>query len=118
MYKYYKIRCYAMKVDNSYFAASITLNLTTTGRNINEAKEKLNKIIFAYLDESISNKPLNECKHLLNRPAPLYMYFDYIKCFIFHHVVKTKEFFTFTEKPSLNMVCQVSWVMQFQNIKK
>ncbi len=101
--KSFKVRNYALEKDGIYFAASITLNLTATGNTLTEAKNNLNKLVHDYLRTITKNRELKDIEHLLNRPAPLYMYIDYIICSIYHCLSKANKPCTFEERIPYNI---------------
>lgn len=94
-----RLNCYAMKKENIYVAGCLTLNLIVYGDDIIDAIEKLKQLIYEYIETICKDKEYNEFSHLLNRPAPFFMYKDFIKCFIFYYLNTAKEFLTFNEIP-------------------
>lgn len=101
--KNYKLRCYLTGVKGDYFAACITLNLTASGKTEKSAIANLEKNIKSYLEVVLKDKNPDNYLHLLNRPAPLYMYTDYVKCFIVHHLTKSMNERTFIETAPLTL---------------
>ena len=75
-------RCYTIKKENLFVSANVTLNLLCTGKTPFESMRNLITLTKDYLEEAIINKDLKARIHLLKRPAPLFMYVDYIKCAI------------------------------------
>jgi len=101
--KNYKLRCYLTGVKGDYFAACITLNLTASGKTEKIAIASLEKNIKSYLEVVLKEKNPKDYLHLLNRPAPLYMYTDYIRCFIVHNITKSLPDRTFIETAPLTL---------------
>lgn len=97
------IKCYAIKKGGVFFAASITLNLTATGATFEEARNNLNNLIIDYLNTISHNRKLEEFEHLLNRPAPAYMYFEFALCFIACALRKNTEACNFNEQVPYNI---------------
>ena len=107
--KLLKFNCYAMKKEDEYTAGCITLNLLVYGDSIQGVMEQLDHLIddhMGIIDDYVKKLDKNEyykIKPLLNRPAPFFMYADFIKCFIFDtlHLEKiiktTREFLTFED---------------------
>lgn len=70
-------RCYVFQIGDVWFAGCITLNLTAIGNTEKEVEKNIDNLICDYLDVVTKNRYFEEYKHLLSRPAPLYMYWDY-----------------------------------------
>lgn len=94
----YFLKCYVMGKSNVFYAACLTLNLSATGKTIEEAKKNLDFAIKEYFEIIQKDKRYEEYEHLLKRPAPLFMYFEYSICSIVTFIHLTKKWFTFKEK--------------------
>jgi|GEM_PF-4597945 len=79
--KLIKFKCYTIKKDGVFVSANVTLNLFCTGATLMESQKNLIRLTRDYLEEAIINKDIKTHKHLLKRPAPLFMHIDYMKCF-------------------------------------
>lgn len=94
-----KVECYTMKKKGQHFAGCITLNLFAFGETQEKAQINLDTEIKEYLslfnDLSFNAKNFKEVEHLLNRPAPIYMWVEYSLCYIISHV----ETFIFHANP-------------------
>lgn len=95
--QYQKLNCYVTRKHGLFFAACITVNLTATGYTLEEARNNLDELLIDYLKIIVEGHEFNEFKHLLNRPAPFFMYIDYAKCFVLFNLFKFKKELTFEE---------------------
>lgn len=99
-----KAYCYVMKKHGIYFAATPTLNLTAVGSSMDEAKQELHNAIQSYLETVLKDGFNFETdKHLLKRRAPMYMYFEYLVCFVASSIPDSMPFFSFEEKLPLTL---------------
>lgn len=69
------IRCMAYQSDGLYIAACLDLSLAAQADSLHDAVEKLNAQIGALLEE-VEREP-QYAAQLLNRPAPLSLWFKY-----------------------------------------
>ena len=98
-----KFHCYALEKDGIYVAGCITLNLLVHEDSLKGALDQLELLIDDHLSivedyiEKLDRKEHYKIKPLLNRPAPLFMYIDFFKCFIYYHMHSAKEILTFSD---------------------
>ncbi|MFH0976208.1 MAG: hypothetical protein V1874_10550 [Spirochaetota bacterium] len=106
MKKSFKVRCYIIQKAGLFFAGCITLNLSATGESVEEAKANLDKVINSYIAVAAKGQKFENFAHLLNRDVPLFMYREYLFCWIMFHISKTRNLFTFSENLPLTICYQ------------
>lgn len=79
--KPFRARCYVMPKEGLFYAACLTLNLSAVGETLDEAKSNLDETINEYMRIATEGREYDEFRHLIRRPAPLFMYVDYLVCF-------------------------------------
>jgi len=89
-----KFRCYVTKIgknsDIEYIACCITINLLSIGTIKEHTIKNLELLINDYINFYKENNKLK-----LVRPAPMFMYFNYILCLFLGNVCKSKDHYIY-----------------------